>query len=106
MRRSIGCCPDFSHKFVFVVMPWVTRVFKRRHYIYSHHVLAVLRSSNPRGDCTALDTNSPRVFFRYESVDGWMRELNERIDADIRREEEAARRHMEFLCSLSHLVEE
>lgn len=53
-----------------------------------------------------IDSSTPRAHYPYETVDGWMRELNEKIAADIRREEEAARRHMEFLCSLSHLVEE
>src|SRR5690606_23438255 len=57
---------------------------------------------------TCPDTTAPRFHFpsREPDPDAWLKELKEKIAADIRREEEAARRHMEFLCSLSHLVEE
>jgi len=56
---------------------------------------------------TCPDTTAPRFHFpsREPDPDAWLKELKEKIAADIRREEEAARRHMEFLCSLSHVVE-
>lgn len=46
------------------------------------------------------DTSVPEAYFRHETPDLWLRELQEKIAADIRREEARAREQMAWLCSL------